>query len=356
MVARTITLALLFVFGAFGGNQPGPLRKPVLVWHELAMWRNIRTGRFREALKHCQTMLRTQGIRREAGDQCNVLSALARNPDQSIESFRASTLPSERNDGHLFIPVTINGGSAQYMIDTGAGYSILTESEAKRLGLPVSSVAAVRVGDATGKGFALTKIAVAESLNLGDIHLQHVAFLVTGDQPKAMGELPPGQRGALGIQVLLACKTVQWDSPGTVLLGGPPRRSKARGANLYFDGNELFAAGAFRERKLDLVLDSGASWSCLFEKFAKAFPDLVGESGKPGTRRFWGAGGEAEVPATTLPEVTLRLGSFPVALRPVDIIATEPDSEHHDGRMGLDALSQASRVTIDFKAMKLTLE
>ena len=364
MATRTITLTLLFFFGAFGADQPaaqtargpGPLRTLVLAWHESAMWRNVRTGHFREALKHCQITLRMLGIRCEANDQCNLLSALSRNPDQSVASFRASTLPCERNKGHLFIPVTINGGSAQYMIDTGAGYSILTESEAKRLGLPVLDVAAIRVSEAAGKGFELTKIAVAESLNLGEIHLQHVAFMVSGDEPKAWAELPPGQRGALGIQVLLACQTVQWDSRGTVLLGGHPRRSNTRGANLYLDGNELFAAAVFRGRKLDLVVDSGSSWSCLFESFAKAFPNLVGESGKPGTARIWGAGGEVEVPATTLPEVTLRLGSFPVALRPVDIIATEPESEHHDGRMGLDALSQASRVTIDFKAMKLTLE
>jgi predicted aspartyl protease len=100
----------------------------VLGWHQSAMWRNIRTGRFREALKHRQTMLRMQGVRCDADDPCNLLSALARNPDQSVASFRASTLPSQRNDGHLLIPVTINGGSAQYMIDTGAGYSMLTAS------------------------------------------------------------------------------------------------------------------------------------------------------------------------------------------------------------------------------------
>jgi hypothetical protein len=363
MVTRTITLAPLLIFGAFGADQPaaktargpGPLRTMVLGWHESAMWRHARTGRFREALKHRQTMLRMQGVRCDADDQCNLLSALARNPDQSVASFRASTLPSQRNDGHLFIPVTINGSPAQYMIDTGAGYSVLTESEATRLRLPVLDVAGGRIGEAAGRGFAITKIAVAESLNLGDIHLQHVAFLVSGDEPKVWADLPPGQRGTLGIQVLLACQTLQWDSRGTVLLGGRPRRSNARGANLYLGGTGLFAAAAFGNRKLDVFVDSGSSWSCLYERFAKAFPNLVKESGKPGTRRYWGGGGEVEVPTTTLPEVTLRLGSFPVTLRPVDILTKGPGSESH-GWMGLDALSQASRVTIDFKAMKLTLE
>ena len=49
------------------------------------------------------------------------------------------------------VPVTVNGRTARYLLDTGAWASLITAGEAKRLGLRVRPGLG-RVGDASGQG------------------------------------------------------------------------------------------------------------------------------------------------------------------------------------------------------------
>jgi hypothetical protein len=88
----------------------------------------------------------------------------------------------------------------------------------------VSELKGVLIGDVGGKGVASLKFTVVDRMELGRIHLRNVAFLVVSDEPDAFSSLPPGYRGAIGIQVLVACRTRYWNSDGTVQLDGAPQR------------------------------------------------------------------------------------------------------------------------------------
>jgi len=65
-------------------------------------------------------MLRIVGIACEADEQCRMLKAFATCPDIAVTARREATIPYAISDGHLFVPLTINGRSAQYILDTGA--------------------------------------------------------------------------------------------------------------------------------------------------------------------------------------------------------------------------------------------
>jgi predicted aspartyl protease len=275
-------------------------------------------------------------------------------PELSVASRHASTVRGEFRDGHLFIPVFINGESGKYILDTGANLSTLTELEAKRLGLRVSdlNVDPAQIGESSGKGVEGAKFAVADRLELAGIHLRNVPFLIVSDEPEAFFALPPGYRGAIGIQVLLACRTVRWDSNGTVHLDGEPRRKSTSNSNLCFNGLDTFTQVAFEKGTLDIQVDTGADSSSLFQRFASRYPEYVQGSGAPGTKVVGGAGGTTKVAATILPEIALRSGGFAATLRPVYVIAKDVES---DGTIGMDILGQAHEVTFDFRAMRLTL-
>jgi len=106
------------------------------------------------------------------------------------------------------LPFSINGVHATYWFDTGAGLSVLTESEAKRFGLRAHP-ASVQVGDLNGTQVN-TRIAVADKLSIGSIRIRHVAFLVMPDNQPPFNDQSPGSRGLIGIPVLLALKTFVW--------------------------------------------------------------------------------------------------------------------------------------------------
>src|SRR5438445_13021774 len=70
----------------------------------------------------------------------------------SVASRHAPTISGEFRDGHLFIPVLVNGAGGKYVLDTGANFSTLTASEAKRLGLRFADLNgdAAQTGEASG--------------------------------------------------------------------------------------------------------------------------------------------------------------------------------------------------------------
>jgi predicted aspartyl protease len=61
------------------------------------------------------------------------------------------------------VPVLINGRRATYLLDTGAWMSVMTEAEAKRLGLTIREGTGV-LGESSGKGVKI-RTAVAKTLS-----------------------------------------------------------------------------------------------------------------------------------------------------------------------------------------------
>jgi clan AA aspartic protease (TIGR02281 family) len=323
--------------------------------HGFLMVLDAMAGRFRLAMIDSKERLKLRGTLSAPDGLHAVLSAFGQYADLTVVSRRPSSVPYERAAGHLLIPVSINGGSARYILDTGANFSGVTESEAKRLGLKTSEVHAHNLGDSTGRGFSLGKLAIADRMEIGNLRLKNVPFMVVDDDLDAFAELPADARGAIGMQVLLACGTIRWNSAGTVELGGHAERASVGRANLCFDGLQPLAEGSFGSAKLVFVLDTGDSESHLSSRFAREFAALVKERGKPDTWSLSGLGGTVEAQTTILPDFRLEVGGLAAALQPVHVLGKVAGSEFHHGVIGMDFLDQATEVTIDFRAMRMTL-
>jgi predicted aspartyl protease len=312
-------------------------------------------GRFQLAMTDSEERLKARGTPSAPDSWHELFSAFGQHADMTVVSAQPSRVPFERAAGHLLVPVFINRGPARYILDTGANFSMITESEAKRLGLKISEVHAHGLGDSTGKGFSLVKVAVADRMEMGNLRLKNVPFMVVDDDLDALLELPADARGAIGMQVLLACGTIRWNSAGTVELGGHRGKSSVGRANLCFDGLLPLTEGGFGGAKLVFGLDTGDSESRLYPRFAREFAALVKERGKPGTWSLSGAGGTVEAQTTILPELVLEVGGFTAALHPVHILAKGAGPETYHGIVGMDLLDQAKTITIDFQTMRMTL-
>ena len=56
-----------------------------------------------------------------------------------------------------------------------------------------------------------------------------------------------------------------------------------------------------------------------------------------------------------MPHLRLRIGGLDTVLQPANIFSTPVGNDIQHGDLGMDLLSQAADVTIDFQSMSLTL-
>ena len=257
-----------------------------------------------------------------------------------------------RHEGEDFtIPVSVNGKGGEYLFDTGAWQSVVTEPEARRLGLTVREGSHF-ITDPSGTRVAY-RTAVAKEVRIGGMRFGDVSFAVYAAPPSA----PDAEGGIIGMPILIHAGSIKWSKDGSVELGGTlPRASTP---NLVFNVSRLLLRADFQGRSGLAILDTGATTTDFNANFASLFADLLERSGKKGTQEISGIGGTQVFESVTLPEFTLTIGSKAVALRPANVTLQRNMVIGGDcclANVGHDVLTQAQSVSIDFAAMTLLLQ
>ena len=209
-------------------------------------------GRYRKALAQVDAILALRPTDSDALGGRPVIAVVAKASDQKITGRH--TMVKLQDDGLQF---SIHGVRVTYWFDTGAELSILSESEAKRFGLPIQS-ASVQVGDVNGTQVQ-ARIATADELTIGSLRVRHVASLVFPDNQPPFDQLAHGSRGLIGLPVLLAFKTFTWGMEKTFEIGPASPLKSVPHANLCFDGNHPLVQVAYDKRPLVFTLDTGAT-------------------------------------------------------------------------------------------------
>ena len=106
----------------------------------------------------------------------------------------------------------------------------------------------------------------------------------------------------------------------------------------------------------DGILDTGdAAGTQFWERFATDFDALVKERGRKGTVRVTQIGGANDRDTTVLPDVRLTVGRKETVLPQANVFSKPVGDSRFHGLLGMDVLSQATEVTIDFRSMTLML-
>jgi hypothetical protein len=269
---------------------------------------------------------------------------LAGYPDQTIARRGYSRVEYGQLNNLLLAPLSINGIDADYVTDSGSDVSVISQTEAKRLGLKVHPFSEIAGG--YGLTHKLSGVAVADRVTIGEFELRHVAFMVDDD-------VPPAIDGILGLPVLIALETMRWNSDGTLEIGVAPQPKNIRDSNLCFTYG-LLASAAVEGRPVMLDFDTGSDRSLFFRNFADEFPALMRQATKK-PHRF--SDTQTDNGATELPEVNLTAGAADLVLRPAPVLREKPTSnaDFTHGHLGMDLLTQARSVTMDLSAMRLVL-
>ncbi len=144
--------------------------------HALLAGLYLRTGQYREALVQTDALLAEKPDAEDANNVQSLLRVLSQTPDQAVVQKKPSRVRMHIEDGNPFLPVAINDALTEYALDTDAAVSLLSESEAKRLGLAMRDLQ-TKIEGMSGAGVG-ARVAVADTFALGDIRLANVAFYV----------------------------------------------------------------------------------------------------------------------------------------------------------------------------------
>jgi len=170
----------------------------------------------------------------------------------------------------------------------------------------------------------------------------------------AIASLPAGQRGILGLPVLIALETIRWTREGSLEIGRPS--GKPQGSRICFDGTDPLTEMEMEGHRVDMVLDTGGDDSEFWLRFANDFPSLM-DKGTSGSRQLTGFAGSSSFDALILPTLSFQVAGLQATLRDVPVLHKKsvPASAFHHGRLSLDVLHQAREVTLDLKSLRLSL-
>lgn len=324
--------------------------------HEFLGYIYARSGRYRDTVQQLDAMLKSQPDRADVKNVRAIFQSFSRHPDQSIENLQLTSVRgSVAKDGAMF-PASVHGKTVHWALDTDLNLSTMSEAEALWLGVSVDDVS-VQAGDAAG-GTTQARTAIVDELLIGSVRVENVAFLILPDSQPPMVGAAQGERGLIGLPVALALRAISWKSSGEFQLGLRPDTDRTLPAepNLCLDGLSPVTRVECEGKPTDFIFDTGnQAGTELWSRFATDFAAAVNARGKKGTMTETEIGGSTERDVIRLPELHLRVGGMEVVLQSPPVLSKPVGDDFHHGLLGMDALSQAREVHINFQAMTVQL-
>ena len=317
-----------------------------------------RLGRYREAAAALRRVLDRFGPVLDEEERANIekqaglLASLAGVPPQRVEIPADTAI---RMTDRQF-PVRAGGRTFFVGYDTGANLSVLYESMAAELGVPLYGPA-IKVQTGTGRWIE-GRAGVLAEMRLGPIVFRHVVVLILPDRffRSAKSRSGVDRRGLLGAPVLEALREFTETAAGEFLV---PARPQARPVeNMCFSGFMPVVEAIHRGARIRLCLDTGATTTVLYLPFYRRHRGEINARARPREITVGGVGDSRRVTVRVLDEFDFRAGGRDMAMRRVLVQteATHADTRHFHGTLGNDLLSQCSRMTLNFVSMSFILE
>jgi predicted aspartyl protease len=319
--------------------------------HQILFSLFFRAGQYREALEELDAMLALRPAAEDVIEERPLLLALSRYPDQSVKRKRSVLPRSTVQDGNVHFPVIANSKAGLWFMDTGANISVMSDAEARALGLAIQPVT-TQVADISGAKTAL-QIAEVHELIIGKVHLSHVGFIVLPQSRPPFNDIPTDQQTILGIQVLRSLQTIQIEKSGQIEIGA--RSHRASGSRLAFDQSIPVIQMSFAGKACIYTFDSGAVHTTLNPPFAEAFPQIVAK-GQMKKHTLTGQGGSKQRNSIEIEQLRFVLAGRNVILSPASVLLqqTTATSAWAAGNLGWDLMQQTAPLTIDFRKMQFS--
>ena len=271
--------------------------------------------------------------------------------------FRLVSVRPEKGDAQrIHFDAKFNGVAQEVVFDTGAGVNVVSVEAAERLGLKMLEAESEAHGiGGTQQG----RYAVAERVELGNATLHNVPFYVismrTGVDSldrRYMSQLEV----VMGADMVRAMDEVHIDFEHSEIIS--PREQTLD----YDEHPNIYSSPALFEVECEIngerqvvSIDTGATQSNLSAQYFATHREQIEREGVLDTLRSAGAGGIKIEQAYALRNVRIDIGGASHTWENM-MCSTEPDIISSAGNIGMDCLTTFSRVVINARTMRLSVE
>ncbi len=261
-------------------------------------------------------------------------------------------------------PVSVDGKSFSAQLDTGAAYSLLSESAAKSWGVSMLEGTVTLYG--YGGGNFSARPGVIPTLQVGKAELNNVVVMVTADQNLYFAEIKKQMNALLGYPVASALGSLTFSKNGALTVNmRSTSAAQDNGAQMWVGSSSLLVSvdtmPVIQDGKLPgatgprlFQLDTGGDSYFTDHYLAEHRNVFTGKP--PESARLAGPGGIHEIPAYVAHQLPLWIGSTPVLCNGQHVL-TQPqggEAEKYYGVIGRDVLRLFSSYTIDFRNMRFS--
>jgi predicted aspartyl protease len=284
----------------------------------------------------------------------SLFGSLAAVPPQKMHKSKEVLLPSYRNAfNHMMTPVTVNGIQEEFIFDTGANLSTITESQAIKMQLKLIDQS-VAIASST-QNVVQSKLAVADSLLIGDILFENVVFIVMPDAQLTFPDINYTIKGIIGFPVMDQMGEVHLLKNGNIFI--PKEVSNKQEQNMFFEGLTPVVKLHSKKNTLLFTFDTGARTSELSIKYYKAHKIEVKRKGEMQKNQRGGAGGNVEVNEYMLFNFPMTIGVHQFSLEKIPVTMEEYwFNAYFDGNLGQDVFMKFNSLIINFENIYIDFE
>lgn len=301
-------------------------------------WRAAASGRIDEARSLLSQLPSTPSTRRL--ERILVEQSAVPVPHVRFEASSASVAFRAARNGTPIVEVSLNGARFEMGLDTGAGFSVITQSVARKVNARPLEGIAPKVEDSLGQSVNAALFVV--DLVIGGMEARNLPVLVVEDarlRASVLGVTLFSFEGLVGWNALSQSRLVVDFEAKKLSLGPPLRDCPAR--NLFSLGFKPLVEIRLNERPMLALVDLGARTSFALS----GAPELAG--GTPETQIIAGASGSTVQPVSVLRDVSVELPGRKTSLAKLSVRERGAVDALNSVTVGLDVIG-AGTLILDF--------
>lgn len=277
-------------------------------------------------------------------------TALSGQPKQEVIITQNTTLPIKRDLAQLpNLTVKANDTLIDFIFDTGANISTVTQSTAKKLNMKMLK-GTIEVGAITGLTVQ-SQLAVCPQFMLGGITVKNAVFLVFPDEALAFPSIGYQINGILGYPVIEAMKQITITQNQEFIVPKVPQAYPLHNLALDFLNPVICIEGEH------YTFDSGAVGTSLYTKYFTQHQKDIEDNYQQADLVFGGAGGTLSKKGyyiTYKPKIENRELVLDSVQLFTENIGEEPNLYY--GNIGQDIIKQFGKMTLNFKYMYIKFD
>jgi predicted aspartyl protease len=286
-------------------------------------------------------------------NSAEIAKGLVNVPAQTMTRKGDTTLFYKRDvAGLIRIPVTMNGETENFIFDTGANFSTISESQAKIMGVKILDTKFAVTS--SSKSSVDSKLGMADELHVGNMTFRNVVFIVLPDKALKFAGGIYKIKGIIGLPVIAQMQHIEITKDKVKIGSGD---KDLHPSNLGLEGNTPFVTVSFYGDAKSYVFDTGAAASVFGTKFNTTYRDSIG-SAKETSQHVGGAGGVQKVSTRLAKNVHYEFAGKKGTLKRIAIQMNGVADVlgNHYGIVGEDIFTQWETMVIDFDQMYVELK